>query len=402
MDRNPRPSFLPLHNKHHQKLYVERPLVEHHLKQEIKRAERSDRPFLWCFTGHTGSGKSTELNRLLNDPIVKERHLPIPIDLKEVFNIPDIKYTDLILAMAKGCVQLAENERIKIPDPLQKAIENWGAKIFSEEEVSKRTEGRAGIKASLMFFAAQEEIRSGGSKREVIHKEISTNIIEFIKTVDELAKELNKATGRKALCVLDGLDHMDLEPCEDLFTQHFNTIGKPNISKIFVIPLALLNSPFITTIEGNFSTVPNIKVFNEPGSTDIDPEGFKFYKEVISRYISLKFFDADALESLFHLSAGVVRDMIRNTGDACLNAYEDKKKKVGNEDVEKVWNSTMRFYRSQLMKDDYEVLSRTDNEPFIKGIDGLPPLLQSKAVVFYPNGEGWYGVHPAVRRIIKK
>lgn len=61
----------------------------------------------------------------------------------------------------------------------------------------------------------------------------------------------------------------------------------------------------------------------------------------------------------------------------------------------------MRYFRSQLSKQDYEVLEQIEREPRIRGIDGVPPLLHNKAVVFYPNGEGWYGVHPAVRQIMQ-
>jgi len=60
----------------------------------------------------------------------------------------------------------------------------------------------------------------------------------------------------------------------------------------------------------------------------------------------------------------------------------------------------MRFYRNQLRVKDYEALEKVAGQPLPRGIDGVPPLLNSKAVVFYPNGEGWYGVHPAVRRLM--
>ena len=35
------------------------------------------------------------------------------------------------------------------------------------------------------------------------------------------------------------------------------------------------------------------------------------------------------------------------------------------------------------------------------GSEGLGPLLHLKAVIYYPNGEGWYGLHPAVAAILE-
>ncbi len=146
--------------------------------------------------------------------------------------------------------------------------------------------------------------------------------------------------------------------------------------------------------------MPNIKVFQKPGSNQIDQQGLTFYKEVISRYISLELFDEDALVSLFRLSAGIVRDMIRNTGDACAYAVGSDSGKVLLEHTQNVWYETMRYYRNQLYSEDYEVIKKVDEEPYIQGINEIPRLLHSKAIVFYPNAEGWYGVHPAIKRML--
>ena len=92
--------------------------------------------------------------------------------------------------------------------------------------------------------------------------------------------------------------------------------------------------------------------------------------------------------------------MIRNSGDACAYAHDAGASRVEKEHAERVWHELMRFYRAQLRTDDYKVLRKVEKTPYIEGIDGVPELLHSKAVVFYPNAEGWFGVHPAVRRIL--
>ncbi|MCP4687059.1 MAG: hypothetical protein GY859_03355, partial [Desulfobacterales bacterium] len=71
----------------YEQLYVKRPRVESRLIREAKRAERANRSFLWCFTGHTGSGKSTELNRIISDRNINEKYLPVLIDLESEFDV---------------------------------------------------------------------------------------------------------------------------------------------------------------------------------------------------------------------------------------------------------------------------------------------------------------------------
>ncbi len=383
----------------YERLYVPRPQVESHLIREATRAERGQHPFHWCFTGHTGSGKSTELNRIMTDPELSS-YLPLRVDLEAEFDIHNIDYTDLLLAMARACAEKADRLSCSVPKDLRQAIERLGAEVFTEEDRHIRTEGQAGLKITLPFLTLGEEVRSGGGKREVIRRKISTGVREFTRLIDGLAAALEQHTGKHVLCVLDGLDHADVKLVQDLLNDHLLALRQPRISKIFVIPLALLNTPFLATIGREYSTVPNIKVFEEPNREALDIAGFSFYKDVISRYVSLELFSEEALKSLCELSAGILRDMIRNTGDACGYAVDAGAPKVTPEHVEPVWNQMMRFYRSQLLKKDYEVLDEVNKQALPKGIDGVAPLLSSKAVVLYPNGEDWYDVHPAVRRML--
>ena len=297
-------------------------------------------------------------------------------------------------------MRMAEEVKCQISPELTKAINRWGAEVFTEEEIETRTEGHARLKTPLAFFVLAEEIRSGGGKRQVIRNKIEMNIIGFVRLIDDLADALRKYTNSYVLCVLDGLDHVDAEPCFELLNGHFETLTMPKISKIVVVPLCLFNTAFLAAIGKQFSTVPNIKVFTEAGSGKVNEKGLAFYKAVISRYVSLDLFTEGSLRSLFLLSAGILRDMIRDTGDACGYAIETKASLVSEEHVERVWFETMRFYRSQLYAKDYEVLRKVEANPHIEGIDDVPRLLHSKAVVFYPNEEGWYGVHPAIRRML--
>ena len=384
----------------YERYYVERPKVESDLIREALRAEGNQRPFHWFFGGHTGSGKSTELNRIMVDSRLVH-YLPIYIDLQEEFDIYNIRYADLFLAMGRACAREADELGCPVPEDLEKSIRLWGSDVFSEEELQTRTEGHAGLKVALPFLALGEEIRSGGGKREVIRTKISNDVLAFTRLINELAESLYKHTGRQVLCVLDGLDHVDPRPAFELLNEHYRTLTLPRVSKIFVIPLALLNTPFLATCDRLYSTVPNIKIFRKAESEELDRAGFAFFQGVISRYVDLDLFGPGSLPSLCRLSAGILRDMIRNTGDACGYAFDAGATQVTEEHVERVWHGVMRFYMNQLSSDDYAVLRQVEQQPRLEeGVDGVPPLLQNKAVVFYPNGLGWYGVHPAVRRMM--
>ena len=55
----------PANKKDFEAYYVKRPVHTSTLIREATAAVTNNRPFHWFFTGHTGAGKSTELNKLL-------------------------------------------------------------------------------------------------------------------------------------------------------------------------------------------------------------------------------------------------------------------------------------------------------------------------------------------------
>ncbi|MFN3929527.1 MAG: hypothetical protein ACK4OK_07835 [Thermoflexus sp.] len=76
--------------------YVERSDVP---TQELKAyLEAMDEPVKILFSGHRGSGKSTELNRLAG--LLKGRFFIVHFSVLEILNLTDLTYVDLILAIA--------------------------------------------------------------------------------------------------------------------------------------------------------------------------------------------------------------------------------------------------------------------------------------------------------------
>src|SRR5688572_8742880 len=66
------------------KLYVDRdPEAHEALITEALSAIATHRPFRWFFTGHTGAGKSTELNRIIAAPELVEHYVPHLYSVRE-------------------------------------------------------------------------------------------------------------------------------------------------------------------------------------------------------------------------------------------------------------------------------------------------------------------------------
>jgi hypothetical protein len=242
--------------------------------------------------------------------------------------------------------------------------------------------GRSGSKLAQKLYAAA----------------ISMINSESYHTDDEKKKK------RKVLVILDTLDHVDQKPIRDIFTQHWSSISRPKVSLLIVAPLFIIHmQELMAEVQDNYTLLPNIRVNRSPGSEELDMEGFKFFKEVIRRLASLDLFTSEALEAIFRLSGGMLRDMIGIAGDACRHAdRDDPEGKVQPKHVQKVFDTRVAHFRRLLSKSDYKTLQEIADNPYPLGIDGMAALLHLKAILYFPNGEGWYEVHPAVKAILDK
>ena len=369
---------------------------------EAESATVGKRPFRWFFTGHTGAGKSTELNRAIKSPRLVAHYLPGVFSVREKLDINNLDFTDLLLGIAQCIVEIAKDNQIQVPAELSQRIAKWGKEVEIETETGGEGSGKSGLEWNLLLFKATAEIQAGGSRKKVIREKLRDSLTDFITLIDELVLAVESKTNRHPIVVLDGLDHVDFRPIQEIFTNHWASICKPRVSLLIVVPLPLLNEPkFMAYVQDNYSLLPNVKVFKEPGSDDLDSDGYKFFKDVISRLASPSLFIDKALREIFRLSGGMLRDMIGIAGDAAKYAdAENPRGKVKPAHVERVLNDRKAYFRRLLIAKDYDVLLRVRKNPYPLGFDGIGPLLHLKAIIFYPNGEGWYGLHPAVQAIL--
>lgn len=384
-------------------LYVERELDIHEtLITEALSAVASKRPFRWFFTGHTGAGKSTELNRVIRTKRLTDEYLPHIFRVRDSLDVHNLDFTDLILGMAHSVASIAKDRRIAVPKALQQRMAKWGSETELVTELGVSGKGKVGAKFDAWIFKASAEVQAGGEKRKIVREKIHESLTDFIKLIDDLVRVIEKKAKKKVLVVIDTLDHVDHRPIREIFTNHWSSLSKPNVSLLTVISLPMLLEPkFMAKVQSNYSLLPNVKVFQKPGSTDLDSEGYEFFVDVIGRLADISLFSDEALKELFRLSGGMLRDMIGFAGDACKYADIDNVDKVGASHVNRVLDERKAYFRRLLKASEYEILKNIDSNPLPLGIEGLGPLLELKAVIFYPNGEGWYGLNPAVQSILE-
>ena len=193
--------------------YVPRPLDTYaDFIDEATAAFKSGSPFRWFFTGHTGAGKSTELNRLTASPELDEHYLPYIYRVLDNLDVNDLQFTDLLLGLAQSIMELARAHKVKIPKTLDTRIADWDKEIEIEREFTGSAAAKAGLEFNLWFAKASTEVQAGGEKKRIIREKMRESITSFIALVDDLAHKVETVRKKKLLIVFDQLDHVPQGP----------------------------------------------------------------------------------------------------------------------------------------------------------------------------------------------
>ncbi len=124
--------------------YVPRPIGHgiEQLKNWLELDEQINSKLL--FTGHRGSGKSTELLRLARD--MEEHYFVVSYSVERVLDIQDITYVDVLLSMASQLVGMAQERSIYLENRLVENLIRWSGETVKEWEEDASWEVNLGSK----------------------------------------------------------------------------------------------------------------------------------------------------------------------------------------------------------------------------------------------------------------
>lgn len=401
------------------------------------------RPYKGLVKGHSGVGKSTELTRLLAQPLVQSRFRPIRLSVTEHLDPIGFKPFDVLLLMmhevAKETARPAAEGGLgkSLSDTLLRRISDWFARetrtveqntAVAAEAAAGMGSGSDGLWARVLgvFATVRGEMKYASTRKKELVEYRLSQLNTLIDAANALMVDcdrlLRETDGREWLFVIEDFDKAGVAPqvTEDFFVTYANVIRDLECHLVFTLPIALGYSPravHLPVAHDRVFCIPDTMVY----ARDHAPhrEGRDAVGGALAARVDPGLFAQGQIERLVVACGGNLRDLFALTSSACDRALLRNTQQVESSDVDACIRELRTFYQRRLGESPFDDALSLDGrdrmtyerkaELLLKIYAGdeaakvpnpvLYSLLRARAVQEF-NGERWFGVHPLVVDIL--
>ncbi len=386
--------------------YVERPAKAPSPIEELRdRIHISDRMEKYLFLGFRGSGKSTELNRLL-DMIDPDRFLVVSYSIRDQLNVSDFDFRDFFVSMALMIYYTAEAEGVKLNRDIEEDFKDFIKRVtkVKEEEIAKSKSAGLSLPFSQIILL---KLGREAKTREIVRKELEMQISDLIQRLNGLIVDVEDKTGKKLVVIVDDLDKLTrVEQAEEFFYKNYELLAQPSCFVVYTFPIPLTFNPYFENVRPAFDDaiiLPQLPVINKDGSRN--ETNLEFYRDVVKRRMEDLIDDAVLDEAI--LSTGKLSEFVSIMRDATIKAYRNKRDKIAKEDVESALEKLRRTYDRTLTEAHkrraLEIHESKEARDLDKDDGVSRELLFSLTAVEYEDENGrWCDVDPLLLPLVEK
>jgi len=385
--------------------------------------------------GHTGSGKSSELARLVEDEDIKEEFFIVWIDSERNLDIFDATQIELLFLIGISIFQIAAQgiPGGKEPNPemqenliacletlvqTQTSDHEWKLDvnqlinnliIFGLGTAATLGNGAAaglataGLTQTGLDLISSFTFKTGGQRKEVRELEVRPEIHNILEAVNDIIADVEAKSTKPLLLIVDGLDKFDLEQSKEFFI-YTHVLNQITCRTVYVTPLALYYSADFRQARERFhiEEFPNIALYPRDQRDVPIESNYDLFREVVQRRIEpLGFsrnnlFAEDALNLLIQMSGGVMREFIRLVQNSLVEMHIAKAEQVIMAHAEEAVYRARRSFKAGLNVAHFEEMENMLLTGTPSGTTACDDLLKNLYILSYINHAIWYDVHPNV------
>jgi energy-coupling factor transporter ATP-binding protein EcfA2 len=387
------------------------------------------------FTGHTGCGKSTllaELEVRLNQK-TDPQYFVVRFSISDTIEIYAVDHINILFSIAVQMLDAVKNSEFTLPAGIRDRLYNWLGKHTktevsareSEIEASGEAKVKGGIPVIWEFLAAiKSKLKFSSVVRHEISTEFDRKIDDLIAKVDEISAEIEAATGKQVLVIIDDLDKLPLSLMETIFKNNIKPLLAPVCRIIYTLPIAILRdvavkSTIVQSVK-RIDTMPATKFFTKETVRQLDrvaiPEMLSIMEKAIEQRLPDDLLAPGIKQQIVLKSGGLLREMFRITDfccDECIKQLEQQIRKsqfdrpivtIDQSILDRVLNDLELDYSGALGRKDYVLLKSIYEqfEPEDAENQRFQELLNALYIVEYRNALQWYDLNPIVTDLLRR
>lgn len=364
--------------------------------------------------GHTGCGKSTELNRM-SEGLMADGYYMRTINCSRDLDLFNIVHSDLFILMGEALLEIAKDSGCNIKNKVLEEIRSFWSE-GTEIRMSQKTKeasmetGTAiesgGLLAGILdvFARIKTDLRLNEETRKEYRRKINVRSGEWIGILGKVADEITEKTGgKRPVIIFEDLDKLNPEDAWNVFYNYAAILSGMSFPVVYTFPIALSYDRRFSAMENYFKaeTLPMIKIQTIDGKPFQD--GIHVIREIVEKRASLALFEADVLDRMIQYTGGSLRDLFRVINAAAKRAERRESETISAGDAERALQEVETSLTKRIEEKDYQFLLNiySGNKEQIEDKEMLLKMLQASVVLEY-NGKRWHNVHPLVVKFFKE
>jgi hypothetical protein len=376
------------------------------LRASLLRARDSERLFL---SGHVGSGKSTELARLLRDPAILRKFFVVS------FAIADEEIGQLTTAHLLFIIAAELYTRARAQGLLGKHRRRWEAILkrlderFGPKGISA-SEGSLELKLNLVVVELRQQLKLQDRRREEFRAFAESEGTILVDLINALAEDITLAVmeagiAERVLIVIDDIDKIRSSPqIEEIFQKNLAALRAPQLPILMTLPATVTFGGPTTELGANITHIRPVQVLQKTESTDpraaLDRGAMPYMRAVLGKRVREGLFDEDVVESAAVYSGGVLRkffELLRNAAIRAADLY-------GLPTVNAItFNDQLEDEKNDLARATYPadraVLAQIHKQHALPDREALR-LMNASLVLEYNHAGIWWDANPLVWHVL--
>jgi hypothetical protein len=369
--------------------------------------------------GHGGSGKSTELAKLVRE--LGSGYFVVSFSIRDEMNLTAVQAEDILLVLIERILREIQKIEISISDAVLKPVYDYFSSIKRQttkgHEANAEVEAQASIGTGYFASLLKLLVSVKGEIKHSVHSE-ETVVAHLRKRPADLLLQINIVLNavrqalpkeRRLLLIVEDLDKLDIALSKRIFIENVNVLAGISADIIYTVPIFTFHSPDARILRDNFKDcgLAMIKILNHDGTR---AEGFEVVRRIIHCRVEETVIAPLAVDLLIEKTGGVLQHVFEVLRNAAL--LDDAMVPLTRKNIEAALQAKRNEFWSEITwpipdsarRSETELYDRLEqyakkqllgqkNLPLVDEVNQI--LLRSCALVEY-NGERWYGVHPLV------